>query len=85
MEVAEKEIALNEGVEEGDSTSSDELKKDKNVKPTDVTQNFDEEPFIDTPMREFTYSGGLFAKQNLAFNPLTSLIGFAVLWSVSIW
>jgi hypothetical protein len=87
MEVAhipteEKEIL--DGVEEGDSSSDEGLKK---VKPTDVVEDGrdDGEPFIDAPMREFTYSGGIFKKQSLAFNPLTSFIGFAVLWSVSIW
>eukprot|EP00978_Attheya_sp_CCMP212_P007872 scaffold18312_cov55-Attheya_sp.AAC.4 len=66
-----------EAVEESD-VSSDDLKK---VKP----EYDDKEPFIDAPMREFSYSGGCFSKQPLAFNPLTSLIGIGVLWGVSIW
>lgn len=83
-----KEITLeDDGVEEGDESSSeDDLKKQKPTdKPTDAEEERDADPFIDTPMREFTYSGGIFSKQPLAFNPLTSFIGFAVLWSVSIW
>ena len=74
-----------QGVEEGDSSSASDvgLKKDK---PTDVLEGVDEEPlFIDAPMREFTYAGGIFSKQPLAFNPLTSFIGIAVLWGISIW
>jgi hypothetical protein len=67
-----------EAVEESDVSSDVDLKK---VKPDP-----DDEPlFIDAPMREFSYAGGCFAKQPLAFNPLTSFIGIAVLWGVSIW
>jgi hypothetical protein len=54
-------------------------------KPTDVLEDVDDEPFIDAPMREFTYSGGIFSKQALAFNPLSSFIGVSVLWGLAIW
>jgi hypothetical protein len=68
-----------EGVEENDASSDLDLKKDNS---TDVL----EELFcIDAPMREFSYAGGCFSKQPVAFNPLASFIGIAVLWGVSIW
>jgi hypothetical protein len=73
-------------VEDGDS-SSDDLKDLKKDKPTDVHEDAAdaEDDFIDAPMREFSYSGFIFKKQALAFNPVTSFIGFAILWSLSIW
>jgi hypothetical protein len=82
-EATEAEIILKveDGVEEADSSSDDELKKGK---PNDDVREEDGD-FIDTPMREFTYSGGIFSKQALAFNPLSSFIGIGVLWGLAIW
>lgn len=40
---------------------------------------------INAPMREVSISGGIFSKHALAFNPLTSFIGFALLWGAAIW
>jgi hypothetical protein len=83
----QEETPLSLGGVEGDSSSDDELKKKD--KPTEFDEDvYDEDVedlMIDAPMREFKYSGGIFKKRSLAFNPLTSFIGFAVLWSVSIW
>lgn len=45
----------------------------------------DDDKLMNPPMREVKFSGGIFAKQHLAFNPLTSFIGFAALWGAAIW
>jgi hypothetical protein len=81
----EEKITLKlDGVEEGDTSSDGDLKKDKATYVVEDVYD-DDEPFIDAPMREFKFSGGIFKNQALAFNPLTSFIGIAVLWGISAW
>jgi hypothetical protein len=88
MEKESPAMKVADRVEDGDSSSSSTPLSDlglKKAKLTDVFGDLDDEPFIDAPMREFTYSGGIFSKQALAFNPLSSFIGIGVLWGLAIW
>jgi choline-glycine betaine transporter len=66
---------------EHSSEEEDEvLKKDSNTKATE-TMN---EDIKDYPMREVSFPFPL-GEHNVAFNPLTSFLGFAALWGLAIW
>jgi hypothetical protein len=72
MAVADEEVAIS------DATSED-LKKQG--EQTDVDAEYDTEKY---PFREFTFRiPGL--KDQIAFNPVVSLIGIIILWGLSIW
>jgi choline-glycine betaine transporter len=63
-----------------DFSEEEDLKKDSNYKATETTND----DIKDYPMREFSFQFPL-GHYNVSFNPLTSFLGIAVLWGISIW
>ena len=87
LELQEKYNDSDLGEQKASSTNldnGDEAIDDENENYNDEQQKKDDK-LLNPPMREVRFSRGIFAKQNLAFNPLTSFIGFALLWGAAIW
>ena len=79
-----EETELQLDIEQPENESSSEEEETLKAEKYD-TSNHGTTNFIEPHMREIRVTRGIFSKQALAFNPLTSFIGFAILWGVAIW